>query len=161
MQKYKSSKIPRIAMWVIVLVVTYIMIHIEHAQPPLRHMQLLIAIFFLTFSIPKIMHLGGFATTFARYDLVARNFLPYGYLYPFIELALGFGYLFNANPVVLNSITLFVLTLTGLGVYLALHDGKVVYSGSMGTVFRARLGWFDLIEIAVMASLATTILWWL
>ena len=161
MHKHKGSWGPVVAMWAIVLIATAVMVTIEDAASAEHQMRIFMAMLFLTFSIPKIMHLSGFAQTFARYDLAAREFLPYGYLYPFIEMALGFAYLFNYSPLVLNSVTLFVMAFSGLGVLLALHDGKKLQSASMGTIFTMPLGLITLMENAIMAGMALTFLWWM
>lgn len=161
MQKTKPSWAPIYAMWTIVLVATYALTKIEGGQGAEYVLRVFVAMFFLTFSIPKIMHLSGFAERFGQYDLAAKAFTPYAFAYPFIELALGFGYLFNYNPIVLNSVTLFIMTFAGFSVLMAMHDGKKLRSASMGTIFAMPLGLITLMENAVIAGIATTLLWWL
>ncbi len=161
MKKKKGTWMSIVGMWVIVFIATCVLIKVEGHTDVVNILRTFVAMFFLTFSIPKIMHLSGFAETFARYDLGARSFMPYAYAYPFIELALGFGYLFDYNPLVLNSLTLFIMTFTGFGVVIALHEGRRLRSASMGTIFTMPLGLITLMENAVMAGIATTLLWWL
>src|SRR5687768_8612330 len=49
--------------------------------------------FLLIFSSFKIFNLYGFAEAYSTYDIIARRYLPYAYVYPFIEFALGILYL--------------------------------------------------------------------
>ncbi|CAM6000172.1 unnamed protein product [Sphagnum balticum] len=45
--------------------------------------------FFLVFSFFKLLNLKTFADGYAKYDLLAMRWKPYGFIYPFCELALG------------------------------------------------------------------------
>ncbi|RYD91584.1 MAG: heavy-metal-associated domain-containing protein, partial [Sphingobacteriales bacterium] len=45
--------------------------------------------FFLTFSFFKMLDLQGFADSYSSYDIVAKKFRGWGYIYAFIELGLG------------------------------------------------------------------------
>jgi copper chaperone CopZ len=54
--------------------------------------------FFLVFSAFKFLNLSGFADAYATYDLLAKRWRGYGYIYPFLELALGLAYLFRVAP---------------------------------------------------------------
>ena len=54
--------------------------------------------FLVVFSMFKFFNLEGFADGFHMYDLLAKPFRPYAYIYPFIELALGLGYLAHWQP---------------------------------------------------------------
>ena len=50
--------------------------------------------FFLVFSFFKFLDLPGFARSYRSYDLLARAVPSYGYIYPFLELALGVAWTF-------------------------------------------------------------------
>src|SRR5437899_24759 len=50
-------------------------------------------IFFLIFGGFKLINLKNFAEAYAKYDLVAQRSRIYALVYPFIEVALGVGYL--------------------------------------------------------------------
>ena len=54
--------------------------------------------FFLVFSFFKLLDLPGFASAYAGYDLLAARWRPWGLIYPFAELAIGFAYLFRLAP---------------------------------------------------------------
>ena len=63
----------------------------------------------VVFSTFKLFDLEGYADAFQMYDLLAKAFRPYGYLYPFIQLGLGLGYLSHRQPAVINTATAVVL----------------------------------------------------
>ncbi len=42
-------------------------------------------------AIQKLQNVGGFVNGFLGYDLLARRYVPYGYVYPFLELYTGVG----------------------------------------------------------------------
>jgi hypothetical protein len=48
--------------------------------------------FFITFSYFKIINLKEFATSYSMYDIVAKKWKNWGYVYAFIELMLGISY---------------------------------------------------------------------
>jgi hypothetical protein len=50
-------------------------------------------VFLVFFALLKIFDLEGFMNGFAMYDLIAKRNSTWGYLYPFVELALGLAYL--------------------------------------------------------------------
>jgi len=56
-----------------------------------KWMQHFMAMFFMVFSFFKLLDIAAFANSYAMYDLLAMRFKPYGYVYPFIELSLGFS----------------------------------------------------------------------
>lgn len=56
---------------------------------PIRLLELFIAFSMCVLGILKLQDLLSFTTTFVQYDLVARRYVPYGYLYPFVEAGGG------------------------------------------------------------------------
>ena len=156
MKKY----VPFVVMVGIALAATCLLQRIEGVSTPEYWMRVFVAMFLITFSIPKLMRLTRFAQTFATYDLGARHVPLYGYAYPFIEMGLGLLYLTNLYPNFTNGVALFVMTLSAFGVFMALHHGRKVESASLGTVFRMPLTWIALAEYAVVAGIAATFLWW-
>src|SRR5207249_6636994 len=76
--------------------------------------------FLLVFSMFKLFDLEGFADGFQMYDLLAKPFRPYAYIYPFIELCLGLGYLSHCQPKLIYLATIIVLTFGSIGVVRAL-----------------------------------------
>ncbi|MGB8816747.1 MAG: MauE/DoxX family redox-associated membrane protein [Rhizobiaceae bacterium] len=50
--------------------------------------------FYIVFGAFKLLDVPAFAEACSRYDVIAKAFKPWGYIYPFVELALGFAFLF-------------------------------------------------------------------
>ena len=72
--------------------------------------------FFLVFSAFKLLDIQGFAKGYAEYDLLAMRVKAYGFVYPFIELALGIGYLSIPTNFYLNLFTVMIMIFGGIGV---------------------------------------------
>ncbi len=68
--------------------------------------------FLIVFSMFKFFDLSGFADGFQMYDLLAKRFRPYAYLYPFLECGLGLAYLAMWNP---RAVYIATIVLMGFG----------------------------------------------
>ena len=114
--------------------------------------------FLMVFSMFKLFNLEGFADGFQMYDLLAKRFRSYAYLYPFIELTLGLGFLAHWQPRLLYGATVGVMLLGSLGVCRALAKGLDVECACMGTVLSVPLSTVALIEDFGMAMMAAALL---
>lgn len=115
--------------------------------------------FFVAFSFFKFLDLRGFATSYQSYDVLARRVPAYGFVYPFIELALGVAYILNVAPLATNAITLVVMLLGLVGVTNALLQKRTIQCACLGTVFNLPMSKVTFIEDALMAGMATAMLW--
>ena len=68
-------------------------------------MQNFMAAFFLVFSFFKMLDVKGFAESYFSYDIIAKRWISWGYVYAFIELGLGLAYLLKFNPLFTNIAT--------------------------------------------------------
>ena len=98
-------------------------------------MRVFMAGFFLTFSFFKMLNLKAFAESYAMYDIVAKKFSPWGYVYAFIELGLGLSFALNLSPVIVNWVTLLVMTISILGVLESVINKKKIQCACLGAVF--------------------------
>lgn len=114
--------------------------------------------FFLVFSFFKMLDLKGFADAYAGYDLLARRWRPYGYIYPFIELGLGLAYLFELAPAATNAATLLVMAFSTLGVLKALLDKRQIRCACLGTVLNLPMTTVTLVEDSLMVAMAAFML---
>jgi len=118
------------------------------------------AMFFLTFGSFKLYNLSGFREAFQEYDPLAERSKLYATIYPFIEVGLGFSYLYLLfNPAILVSLTVFSLTvlvmaLNGSGVLHALRDGRELQCACLGNVFNVPMTSVTLLEDSLMALMA-------
>ena len=91
---------------------------------------------------------------FQMYDLLAKNFRPYAYVYPFIELALGLAYLAFWRPTTVYLATIIVLGFGALGVINALRRGLDVNCACMGNTLKVPLSTVALVENLGMVAMA-------
>ena len=113
--------------------------------------------FLVVFSMFKFFNLSGFADGFRMYDLLANR--PYAYLYPFLELGLGLGFLANWQPVIVSTATILLLVFGSLGVFRALWKGLDLECACMGTVLKVPLSTVALVEDLGMAAMAGAMLY--
>jgi copper chaperone CopZ len=114
--------------------------------------------FFLVFSFFKLLNLQGFAESYAMYDIVAKRWKGYGYLYAFIELALGIAYLTGFNPIVTNVVTLIVMSVSIIGVLQSVLDNKKIKCACLGAVFNLPMSTITIIEDALMIAMSAIML---
>jgi len=110
--------------------------------------------FLVVFSMFKFFDLPGFADGFGMYDLLAKRTRAYAYIYPFIELALGLGFLSRWNPAAIYSATIVVMVFGALGVVSALKKGLDINCPCMGNVLSVPLSTVTLTEDLGMAVMA-------
>lgn len=110
--------------------------------------------FFLAFATTKLLDLPGFADGFGAYDLLAAKALPYGYVYPFLELAFGLAMLVRFEPAWLLWTEVAFMLFGSLGVALRLRKGKQFRCACLGTVLKVPLSWVTLAEYLGMAAMA-------
>lgn len=114
--------------------------------------------FFLIFGMFKVLDLGMFAMGYREYDLLAKNVPVWGYIYPFIELALGAAYLTSLNEPWLNMLTLTLSVLTVISVSIKLAKHETIHCVCLGNILKVPLTYVSLIEYAVMGLMAIVML---
>ncbi len=117
-------------------------------------------VFFVTFGIFKLLDVRSFAASYFGYDLIASRWFAWGYVYPFIELALGVGFLLMFAPVALSILTL-VLTLVGsAGILRELSKKSRIKCACLGKYVNLPLTTVSLVEDLAMAVMAAAMLVW-
>ena len=106
--------------------------------------------FFLTFSFFKLLNLKGFADTYLMYDVIARRIPAWGYIYAYIELALGIAFLVNFNPLITLSVTLLVMSVSIIGVLQTVLNKRKIQCACLGAVFNLPMSTVTIIEDALM-----------
>jgi len=114
--------------------------------------------FFLVFGAFKILQSKEFAHVFAEYDIVAKRWLPYGFLYPLIELALAALFLFNAFIGTASVIDLVIMTIGTIGVVSAMRGKRKYRCACLGAVVNLPLSTVSLIEDIGMGGLGLLML---
>lgn len=110
--------------------------------------------FFLVFSAFKFLDVNGFATGYATYDLLAKRWHAYGYIYPFLELGLGVAYLTGALPFFTNIATIVIMGFSSLGVINSLLKKQSIQCACLGTILKVPLSSITLIEDLAMVVMA-------
>lgn len=110
--------------------------------------------FFLVFSFFKLLNVKGFAESYRMYDWVAGAWPTWGYVYPFVELALGMAYLVDFLPFATNVIT-FVLMVLGAGSVIQSNLNKrKIQCACLGDVFNLPMSFVTIVEDGAMALMA-------
>jgi copper chaperone CopZ len=121
-------------------------------------MRIFMAGFFLTFSFFKILNLSGFADSYATYDIIAKKFRGWGYVYAFIELALGLAYAVNFYPAITNAVTLAVMSISIIGVLQSVLNKRKIKCACLGDVFNLPMSTVTIIEDAHMIVMSALML---
>lgn len=121
-------------------------------------MHFFMGFFLCQFAMLKLFHPSDFADGFQMYDLVAKKFRVYAYLYPLIELGLGLAYLSFIYPIATYIITLVVMGVGTVGVILALRRGLDIRCACMGTILDVPLSTVTLSEDIAMGVMACLML---
>lgn len=123
-----------------------------------RWMQHFMAGFFIVFCFFKVLDLKGFAESYATYDIIAKRWMGWGYVYAYIELGLGISYLLGFEPVITNSITLVVMSVSIIGVLQSLANRKKIKCACLGAVFKLPMSTITIIEDALMIGMSFVML---
>ena len=121
-------------------------------------MRYFMAGFFLVFSFFKLLNLPAFVDAYAGYDLLAARWRGWGWLYPFVELALGLAYLSAWQLRWINLLTLVVMGFSTLGVLRAVLGKRKIRCACLGTVFQLPMSTVTLIEDLGMVLMAAAML---
>lgn len=121
-------------------------------------MRVFMAGFFLVFSFFKMINLDGFADSYAMYDVIARKFKGWGYIYALLELALGLAYTINYNPVLTNAVTLVVMLVSIIGVLQSVLNKRAIRCACLGAVFNLPMSTVTIIEDGLMIFMSAYML---
>lgn len=115
-------------------------------------------LFYIVFSFFKMLDLKGFPDSFRMYDPLAKRVPAYGWVYPFIETALGLLFLMRFEINIALIITLVILGITTIGVTKTLLDKKSIRCACLGTALKLPMTEATFIENAIMIVMALLML---
>jgi copper chaperone CopZ len=115
--------------------------------------------FFAVFGAFKLLDIPAFASAYARYDVIASRFKPWGYAYPVIETALGLAFLFHFQLRTTLWAALVLSIIGAIGVIQANLSKQTIQCACLGTVFQLPMSVVTIIENAGMAVMAAWMLW--
>ena len=115
-------------------------------------------LFYIVFAFFKMLDLKGFPESFKMYDPLAKRLPIYGWMYPFIETALGLMFLMRFEVDIALIMTLVVLGITTIGVTKTLMDKKSIRCACLGTALKLPMTEATLIENSIMIAMAALML---
>lgn len=121
-------------------------------------MQNFMAGFFLVFSFFKLLNLDGFSKSYAMYDVIAKRFPIWGFLYAFLEFGLGIAFLVNFNPILINSITFLVMSISIIGVLQSVLNKKQIQCACLGSIFNLPMSTVTIVEDVLMIAMSLLML---
>lgn len=115
-------------------------------------------LFYVVFSFFKLLDLKGFPESFKMYDPIAKIIPLYGWVYPFIEVALGVMFLMRIEIPIALIITLIILGITTIGVTKTLLDKKTIQCACLGTALKLPMTKATFLENSIMIVMAIVML---
>ncbi|WP_323765032.1 MauE/DoxX family redox-associated membrane protein [Marinovum sp.] len=117
----------------------------------LRAVEWFLAISMCFLAVQKLQDIESFSTMFLNYDLLARRWVRYGYLYPFGEAASGILMVAGALVWVSAPIALFIGTVGAVSVFKAVYiDKRELKCACVGGASNVPLGFVSLTENLMM-----------
>lgn len=159
-KKGETSYTPVIALFAMTALMALAASHAVSGTPfTIRAAEWFISFSMCALALLKLRDIESFSTMFLNYDLLARRWVPYGYIYPFAEGAAGV--LMTANALHWVSIPL-ALTIGGIGaisVFKAVYiDRRELKCACMGGDSNVPLGFISLTENLMMIAMAVWML---
>lgn len=114
--------------------------------------------FFLTFSFFKLLDLKGFAESYAMYDVIAKHFPLWGFVYAFAELALGIAFATGYYPLLTNLVTLVVMAVGLAGVLQTIVNKQKIRCACLGSVFNLPMSTVTVVENGAMIIMSAIML---
>jgi copper chaperone CopZ len=115
--------------------------------------------FYIVFGAFKLLDVPAFAKAYQQYDIIAKHVPLWGYVFPFVEVALGFGFLFWLDMRVLSWIALVLSLIGAAGVIQANLSKQTIQCACLGTVFKLPMSVVTIVENLGMAVMAAWMLW--
>ncbi|MFO8125525.1 MauE/DoxX family redox-associated membrane protein [Yoonia sp.] len=120
-----------------------------------RTFEWFIAISMCLLAVQKLQDVESFSTMFLNYDLLARRWVRYGYLYPFGEALAGILMIAGALIWVAAPVALFIGTIGAVSVFKAVYiDKRELKCACVGGASKVPLGFVSLTENLMMIAMA-------
>lgn len=114
-----------------------------------------IAISMCLLAVQKLRDVEGFSNMFLGYDLLARRYVPYAYVYPFAEGLAGVLMIAGALMWLAIPVSLFIGTIGAVSVYKAVYiDKRSLKCACVGGDSNVPLGFVSLTENVMMVAMA-------
>lgn len=121
----------------------------------LRAAEWFIAFSMVVLALLKLQNVESFATMFLNYDLLAKRWVPYSYIYPYAEGLAGVLMVAGALTWLSVPIALFIGTIGAASVFKAVYiDRRELKCACVGGASNVPLGFISLTENLMMIAMA-------
>ncbi|MEO1797209.1 MAG: MauE/DoxX family redox-associated membrane protein [Pseudomonadota bacterium] len=119
-----------------------------------------ISVSMILLGMQKLRDIEGFTTMFLNYDLLARRWVPYAYVYPFVETGAGILMTGMILTWVSALAALIVASIGAVSVFKAVYiDKRDLKCACVGGNTNVPLGFVSLVENLMMVGMAIVMLW--
>lgn len=121
----------------------------------IRAVEWFIAMSMIVLALLKLQNIETFATMFLNYDLLAKRWVPYSYIYPFAEGLAGVLMVAGALTWLSAPVALFIGTVGAVSVFKAVYvDKRELKCACVGGSSNVPLGFVSLTENLMMIAMA-------
>jgi len=121
----------------------------------LRALGLFISFSMTVLALLKLQNLEGFSTMFLNYDLFAKRWVPYSYIYPFAEALAGILMIAGVFSWISIPVALFIGVIGAISVFKAVYiDKRELKCACVGGDSNVPLGFVSLTENLMMIGMA-------
>jgi glutaredoxin len=151
-----TSYRPVIALFAMTALMALAASHAASGSPfTLRAAEWFIGFSMVVLALLKLQNIESFATMFLNYDLLARRWVPYSYVYPFAEGLAGVLMVAGALTWLSVPIALFIGTVGAVSVFKAVYvDRRDLKCACVGGASNVPLGFVSLTENVMMVAMA-------
>ncbi|HUQ13987.1 MAG TPA: glutaredoxin [Novosphingobium sp.] len=126
-----------------------------HALPPIRVAEWFVSFAMVLLAMLKLQDVERFSTMFLNYDLLAKRWVPYSYVYPFAEFAAGALMAAHALPGLSIPLALTIGTIGAVSVFQAVYvEKRELKCACVGAASQVPLGFVSLTENLMMIAMA-------
>jgi glutaredoxin len=126
----------------------------------LRALQWFIAFSMVVLSLLKLQNVETFSAMFLNYDLLARRWVPYSYVYPYAEGLAGVLMISGALKWISVPVALFIGAIGAVSVFKAVYvDKRELKCACVGGSSSVPLGFISLTENLMMIGMAVWMIW--
>lgn len=120
-----------------------------------RAVQWFIALSMVVLAMLKLQNVETFSAMFLNYDLLARHWVPYSYVYPYAEALAGVLMIAGALTWLSAPLALFIGTIGAVSVFKAVYvDKRELKCACVGGSSNVPLGFISLTENVMMIAMA-------
>lgn len=121
-------------------------------------MRIFMSGFFLVFSFFKLLDIRGFADSYSMYDIVAKRWKGWGFVYVFVELGMGIAFALDLAPVIVNAVMVAVMSISLIGVLQSVFNKRQIRCACLGAVFNLPMSTVTIIEDGLMILMGVVML---